>query len=168
MPPLLILALVGVIALLVLIPTRRLYLAGWSQRALVLYFLAMLGLGLLVAELRGPARFLVPILVIGYLAPFVVASEGMARLMGRQPRRPVVRDVTPPPSLLDGTASGVEEPAAARGEPDDAEAPAADPGADDSAEAPAAEPGTDDSAEARAADPGADDSVSPGRRDPET
>lgn len=129
MPPLLlVLALAGVIALLVLIPTRRLYLAGWSQRALVVYFLAMLGLGMLVAELRGPARFLVPILVICYLAPFVVASEGMARLMGRRLNRPVVRDVTPPPSLLEGTAARVEE-AATTTEPEGEEAPAPDPDA---------------------------------------
>jgi hypothetical protein len=129
-PLLLILALIGVIALLVLIPTRRLHLAGWSQRALIVYFLAMLGLGLLVAELRGPARFLVPILVIGYLAPFVVASEGMARLMGRQPKRPVVRDVTPPPSLLDGAGTRVEEPAN-QVEPEGEETPEPDPGAGD-------------------------------------
>jgi hypothetical protein len=109
-PLLLLLALVGVVALLLLIPTRRLFLAGWSQRTLVLYFLGMLVLGLLVAELRGPARFLVPILIIGYVAPFAVASEGMARLLGRQPRRPVVKDVTPPPTLIEGSSRRVGDP----------------------------------------------------------
>lgn len=110
---LLLLGLVGIVALLLLIPTRRLFLAGWSQRALILYFVAMLGLGILVAELRGPARFLVPILIIGYLAPFVVASDGMARLLGRQPRRPVVKDVTPPPTLIEGSSRRVGDPAGA-------------------------------------------------------
>jgi hypothetical protein len=104
------LALVGVLALLVLIPTRRLYLAGWRGWPLLAYFLLVLGMGIGVAELRGPARFLVPLLVVAYLAPFVTAREGVARLHGRGgqggegdrdtddgegPRRPP-KDVTPP------------------------------------------------------------------------
>jgi hypothetical protein len=100
------LVLVGVLALLVLIPTRRLYLAGWRGWLLVTYFLLVLAMGVLVAELRGPARFLVPILVIAYLAPFVTARAGVARLLGRggtddgdgtdDGRRPPPKDVTPP------------------------------------------------------------------------
>ncbi len=90
------------LALLVLLPTRRLYLAGWSQGWLATYYLIVLGLALLVAELRGPARFLVPILVVAYLAPFVTAREGLARLLGgprapTPPQRPTPpKDVTPP------------------------------------------------------------------------
>ncbi len=102
-----VLALIGVLALLVLIPTRRLYLAGWRGWSLVGYFAVVLAMGLLVAELRGPARFLVPILVIAYLAPFVTARAGIARLLGRgggdgvgteldDERRPPPKDVTPP------------------------------------------------------------------------
>ncbi len=83
MPPPALLALVAVIALLALIPTRRLFLAGWSTRRLALYFLALVGLGVLVAELRAPARFLIPILVVVYVAPFVTAREGFARLFRR-------------------------------------------------------------------------------------
>jgi hypothetical protein len=101
------LALAGALALLVLIPTRRLYLAGWRGWSLVGYFVLLLALGLLVAELRGPARFLVPILVIAYLAPFVTARAGVARLLRRGGRdddpggtesgpRPPPKDVTPP------------------------------------------------------------------------
>lgn len=100
------LVLVGVLALLVMIPTRRLYLAGWRGWTLVTYFLLVLAMGVLVAELRGPARFLVPILVIAYLAPFVTARAGVARLLGRggpdvddgssDGRRPPPKDVTPP------------------------------------------------------------------------
>ncbi len=116
-PPLLVLvALLGVVTLLLLIPTRRLYLAGWSQRALIVYLVVMLGLAILVAELRGPARFLVPILIIGYIAPFVVAGDAVARLLGRQPRRPVVKDVTPPPTLIEGTARRVDETPERRGD----------------------------------------------------
>jgi hypothetical protein len=73
------LALLAVIGLLALIPTRRLFLAGWSRGALLAYFLAVVGLGLVVAELRAPARFLIPILVVVYLAPFVTARAGLAR-----------------------------------------------------------------------------------------
>ncbi len=77
------LLLAGLLVLIVLIPTRRLYLAGWPTGALFGYFLFVYLLALVVAELRGPARFLVPLLVIAYLAPFVTARDGIARLMGR-------------------------------------------------------------------------------------
>jgi hypothetical protein len=72
-----------VLAALVLIPTRRLYLAGWRGPMLWAYFVILVGLGLLIAELRAPARFLVPLLVIAYLAPFVTARAGIDRLLGR-------------------------------------------------------------------------------------
>ncbi len=72
--------LIAAIALLVLVPTRRLFVAGWSEGALATYFIAMVALGLLVAELRGPARYLVPILVLAYVAPFVTFRAGMSRL----------------------------------------------------------------------------------------
>ena len=75
--------LVVVLALLVVIPTRRLYLAGWSTGLLFGYFLFVFALGLLVAELRGPARYLVPLLVIAYLGPFVAARAGLERMAGR-------------------------------------------------------------------------------------
>lgn len=95
-------ALALVLALLVLVPTRRLYLAGWRQDWLATYYLIVLGLAILVAEVRGPAKFLVPILVIAYLAPFVTAREGFARLLGTSrpsapdpPKDVTPRDVTP-------------------------------------------------------------------------
>jgi hypothetical protein len=99
--------LVGIVALLVLIPTRRLMIAGWKREALTTYYLAMVLLGLVVAVMRGPATFLVPILLVAYLAPFVTLRDGIDRLLGR-PRRqdgdPVdapapprpMKDVTPP------------------------------------------------------------------------
>lgn len=99
-PPVAILA--AVIGLLALIPTRRLYLAGWRGWALVGYWLLLLSLGLLIAELRGPTRFLVPILVVAVLAPFVTARAGIDRLLGRV-RGVGARDVTPrsaPPAQL--------------------------------------------------------------------
>ncbi len=102
------LALGLLLALLVLVPTRRLHLRGWTSSRLATYYVAVVLLGLLVAELRGPARFLVPILVIAYLAPFLTIRDGLARLLGR-PRhrppgagagRPAPRNVTPPDADL--------------------------------------------------------------------
>ena len=83
MPTLGFVALIAVLGLLVMIPTRRLFLAGWTSPALTVYFLIVLALGLFVAELRGPARYLIPILVLAYIAPFVTARDGVARLKNR-------------------------------------------------------------------------------------
>ena len=103
MSPLILLALVGILALVMVIPTRRLYLAGWSQQALLAYYVAMLTLAVAAAVVRGPARFLVPILIIGFLAPFVTVGPGIDRLLGRKPpsppplpAEPRIKDVTPP------------------------------------------------------------------------
>jgi hypothetical protein len=99
-------ALVVAIALLVLIPTRRLFLAGWSGRSLLAYFVGVVALGVVVAELRAPARFLIPLLVIAYIAPFVTARDGVRRLFGRSGRsagpivRPADRPVLPPPPVV--------------------------------------------------------------------
>lgn len=96
-------ALVGLVALLVLLPTRRLQLAGWHRESLTAYFLGMWLLGAVVAAMPGPARFLVPVLLVAYLAPFVTIRDGLNRLLGR-PRggggrvadNPPMKDVTPP------------------------------------------------------------------------
>jgi hypothetical protein len=101
--------LVGLVALLVLIPTRRLQLAGWKREALTTYYLAVWLLGSVVAAIPAPARFLVPILIVAYLAPFVTVRDGIDRLLGRPPSpgpdpgpvgRPAeprpMKDVTPP------------------------------------------------------------------------
>jgi len=96
-------ALVGLVALLVLIPTRRLQLAGFRREWLTTYFLSLWLLGALVAAMPAPARFLVPILLVAYLAPFLTLRDGLDRLLGRPrrgggavARRPPVKDVTPP------------------------------------------------------------------------
>jgi hypothetical protein len=101
------LALVGLVALLVLIPTRRLQLAGWRRESLTTYFLAVWLLGAVVAALPSPARFLIPLLLVAYLAPFVTIRDGLDRLLGR-PRsgggdggarveeHPEIKNVTPP------------------------------------------------------------------------
>jgi len=46
----------------------------------------MIALGLFVAELRGPARYLIPILVLAYIAPFITARDGIRRMRGRVSR----------------------------------------------------------------------------------
>jgi len=91
MPTLAFVVLIAAIALLVLVPTRRLFLAGLPSAVLTTYFLAMLALGFVVAELRGPARFLIPIFVLGYIAPFITARNGMTRLRGRTSGSPPSR-----------------------------------------------------------------------------
>jgi predicted lipid-binding transport protein (Tim44 family) len=97
---------------LFLIPTDRLRQAGWPARALGTYLGSMLLLGVVTAELPGPARFLVPILIVGYLAPFVAARSGIERR-----RRAAASTVTverPPIKQVSGPARDVpREPAAA-------------------------------------------------------
>ena len=96
-------AIAGLVAFLVLAPTRRLQRSGWTREALTTYFAAVWLLGMAVAVLPVPARFLVPILLIAYLAPFTSIRAGLGRLFGRpvprppvQPERPPVKNVTPP------------------------------------------------------------------------
>jgi len=98
------------LALLVLLPSRRLQLAGLSSRVVGAYALALWGLAMVIAIRPVGARFLVPILLAAYLAPFVAAPERVGRFLtrgrgrGRGPgvdRGPgadgrEVKDVTPP------------------------------------------------------------------------
>jgi hypothetical protein len=99
MSPLL-LASILVAVLLALLPVWRLRVAGWPARWLVaawlLYAVAIF------AALRAPAatRFLLPILVLAFVAPFIAGPERLARVLrGRgEPPRPVI-DVTPRPPV---------------------------------------------------------------------
>jgi hypothetical protein len=90
---------------LFLVPTDRLRRAGWPPRALGSYLGAMLLLGLLTAELPGPARFLVPVLILGYLAPFAVARAGIERRRRRP--APTVTVERPPIKHVEGPARDV-------------------------------------------------------------
>lgn len=69
------------------IPTRRLADAGIRPAWLAIYLVALVGLGLVVVAARGPGRYLVPFLVVLYVAPLVVAPETTARWL-RRGRRP--------------------------------------------------------------------------------
>ena len=100
------LALGLVLGLLVLLPARRLQLAGFSPRAIGFLAVTLWALAMLVAVSRGGARVLVPILLLAYLAPFVAAPDRLGRVLrrgGRPPdERPPMKNVTPPDS--DGPA----------------------------------------------------------------
>ena len=97
-PPAL-LALALVVGLLVLLPARRLQLAGLSPQVIGLYAACLWLGGFLLAIRPIGARFLLPILLLAYIAPFVAAPERVGRLLRRgQPRdppRPPMKDVTP-------------------------------------------------------------------------
>ncbi len=107
MPPW-ILALGLVLALIILIPARRLQLAGLASRTIGLYALCLWALAMLLAIRPAAVRFLVPILLAAYLAPFVAAPDAVARLLRRGrgggpgtgdrygQDRPPMKDVTPP------------------------------------------------------------------------
>lgn len=93
------LALGLVLGLLVLLPARRLQLAGLASRTIGTFALMLWALAILVAVSPGAMRILVPILLIAYLAPFVVAPERVGRVLRRggpaQPARPPMKNVTP-------------------------------------------------------------------------
>jgi len=96
-------AIAGLVAFLVLVPTRRLQRTGWTRQALTTYFVVIWLLGAAVALAPLPARIVVPILVLAYIAPFLTIRAGLRRLLGRsappppaEPIRPTVKNVTPP------------------------------------------------------------------------
>lgn len=101
------LALGLVLGLLVLLPARRLQLAGLAPRTIGLYALGLWLLTMFVAIQPTAARILVPILVVAYVAPFVAAPDRVGRFLrrgggpsggGAAGRRPPIKNVTPPES----------------------------------------------------------------------
>jgi hypothetical protein len=96
-----------VLALLVLLPARRLQHAGINSRSIGLYALCLWGLGFLLAIRPVSTRFLIPILLVAYLAPFVVAPDRLARIVRRrrvgpgEPPKPPMKNVTPPDGPID-------------------------------------------------------------------
>ncbi len=133
------LLLVGlVLGFLILIPARRLQLAGFSARAIGSYAVVLWGLAFLLAVRPAGTRLLVPILLVAYLAPFVVAPDRFARIVRR--RRvasrpaggtsdtdhsdgpPPIKNVTPADSPRDpGPLAAADD----RGGPDDQDPPSA-------------------------------------------
>ena len=95
-PGLLLVLLVA--ALLAMLPVWRLNAAGWRPGVLVTAWLVYALAIFLVVRVPGPARFLLPILVLAFVAPFVAGPERLTRVLGRRgpAPRPVI-DVTPSP-----------------------------------------------------------------------
>ena len=95
MPLLLVIVLVA--ALVALIPVWRLRIAGWPPRWLVLAWVLYAASIFLAVRAPLATRFLLPILVLAYVAPFIAGPERLTRVMRGpgEPPRPVI-DVTPP------------------------------------------------------------------------
>jgi hypothetical protein len=71
-PSPLLLATVFVAGVLALLPAARLRAAGWSGSAAGAYWLALVGLAVVLVVERAGFRLLLPLLLVGYLAPIVV------------------------------------------------------------------------------------------------
>src|ERR1700693_5586855 len=113
-----ILLILLVAGLLALLPVWRLHQAGWPAGTLLSAWV-MYALGIFVG-VRFPSagRFLLPIVVLAFVAPFVVGPERMARVFrGRRPTPGVVIDVTPRPApgLPAPTAKAESQPSTAPG-----------------------------------------------------
>ena len=98
-----VLALALGLGLLVLIPARRLQLSGVSARTTGAYVLVLWLLAMVVAIRPLGTRFLIPILLVAYLAPFIAGPDQVRRLLRKPPSggadgvdRPPMKDVTPP------------------------------------------------------------------------
>ena len=97
MPDAVAVLLVLLVAIVVAVPLRRLWLDGRSRGAILAYGIVLLALALAVTELRPLARYLLPILFLAYLLPFVTWRGGLDRLLGR---RDEVRVTRPEPSAI--------------------------------------------------------------------
>jgi hypothetical protein len=96
-----------VLGLIILLPARRLQLAGFRSRTIGLYAACLWALAFFLAVRPVAARFLIPILLIAYLAPFVAAPGRLSRIVARgrgrgpsdggsEPPKPPIKNVTPP------------------------------------------------------------------------
>ena len=112
-PPPWLLAVGLVLGLVVLLPARRLQLAGLSGGSIGLYALCLWLLAFAILIRPGVTRFLIPILIIAYIAPFVAGPERIARVarVARRGRRgppppPPIKNVTPPTERIDDGPPG--------------------------------------------------------------
>ncbi|HKF85297.1 MAG TPA: hypothetical protein VKB30_05885 [Candidatus Limnocylindrales bacterium] len=107
MSPVLLLIVI-VACLIAMIPVWRLRAAAWPGRWLFVAWLVY-AIGIFAA-VRAPvaSRFLLPILVLAYVAPFVAGPERLTRVLrGRaEPTRPIVNVTPHPPTSVPPRASG--------------------------------------------------------------
>ncbi|HEY3524325.1 MAG TPA: hypothetical protein VGK63_11545 [Candidatus Limnocylindrales bacterium] len=68
---------------LALLPIARLRAAGWPPAFLAAYWIALVALGLLAVVARAGFRIVLPLLVVGYLAPIIIVR---LRRRGRRGR----------------------------------------------------------------------------------
>jgi hypothetical protein len=91
------LALALVVGFLVLVPARRLRAAGFGRGAVGSYALLLWALAMFVAIRPGATRLLIPVLLLAYLAPFMVSTDVLGRVLRREvDRSPPMKNVTPP------------------------------------------------------------------------
>lgn len=96
--PALLLVTVLIACLVALLPVWRLRVAGWPRGWLIAAWIGYTVLILFAVRFPASLRFLLPLIVLLFVAPFVAGPERVARvLVRRAPERPVV-DVTPQPS----------------------------------------------------------------------
>lgn len=81
-PSPILLAAILAAGLLALLPVSRLRAAGWPTSFVASYWVALVALGLLLVVARAGFRIVLPLLVVGYLAPIIV-------LRLRRRRRPL-------------------------------------------------------------------------------
>ncbi len=105
LPAPVLLGLALLIAFLVLLPARRLQLAGLSSRTIGSYALILWILGFALAVRPAGTRFLIPILIVAWIAPFIVAPHHLARVVRRgrgaeagpaDAVPPPIKNITPP------------------------------------------------------------------------
>ncbi len=80
----LVLATFLVAGILALLPVARLRAAGWSPPFLAIYWVALVALALLAVTVRAGFRIVLPLIVIGYVAPIVIVR------LRRRARRGIV------------------------------------------------------------------------------
>lgn len=100
-----------VAGLTALLPVWRLHLAGWPARWLLSAWLIYAAWILVAIRFPGPVRFLIPLLVLAFVAPFVAGPERLSRVLNvrRQSQPGVVINVTPrPPASLPEPPRSVE------------------------------------------------------------
>jgi hypothetical protein len=105
-----ILAVALVAFALALVPTRRLFLAGWRPAPLAVYVGILVALAVAAVFLRAGIRVVVPLLLVLYVLPFVGAPEVLARTVtrigGGRPPRVVEGRATPVPGPVEGEDDG--------------------------------------------------------------
>lgn len=99
-----ILAVALVAFLFALLPTRRLFVAGWRPAPLAIYIGALVALALAAVFVRAGVRVVVPVLLVLYVLPFIGAPDAVARTVARLGSRRSGRARR----TVDGTATRVD------------------------------------------------------------